>query len=264
MTDYVVGDVQGCLQPLLRLLSKINFDPTFDRLISAGDLVNRGPQSLQTLRYCKALGSSFTMVLGNHDLHLLAVARGVKKPTSKDTIHDILAAPDANQLIQWLQQHPLLLQIGKYTIVHAGIPPQWTLKDATNYSTEVHDILRSENADSYFKHMYGNQPDRWTDDLQGGERLRIITNYLTRMRFCTDKGNLDLDTKNTLIAPSGLQPWFEYPNRKTMKNNLIFGHWASLEGRYCGERLFPLDTGCVWGGPLRAMNLDTGTYIESM
>ena len=262
VTDYVVGDIQGCFDPLMSLLEKVNFNPSQDTLIAAGDLVNRGPKSLETIRYCKELGSAFKMVLGNHDLHLLAIAHGVKRPTPKDTIRDILEAPDAGDLIDWLQQQPLMLSINQYTIVHAGIPPQWTLAEALSLSNEVCTALRSHRAQTYFEHMYGNQPATWSDSLTGTERLRSITNSLTRMRFCAEDGTLDLETKDAFKAPYPFCPWFSHKSRKTRHNDVIFGHWASLEGRDCGEHLFPLDTGCVWGGPLRIMNLDNRRYIH--
>lgn len=246
----------------MSLLEKINFDPTEDRLIAAGDLVNRGPKSLETIRYCKDLGSAFKMVLGNHDLHLLAIAHGVREPTPKDTIGDILTAPDASDLIDWLQQQPLMLCIDKFTIVHAGIPPQWTLDQALTLASEVNTVLKSSNAARYFQHMYGNQPAIWSDNLQGPERLRVITNCLTRMRFCAEDGTLDLDTNHAFDAPHPFYPWFSLHNRKTTEDKLVFGHWASLKGRDCGDNLFALDTGCVWGGPLRILNLDTHSYIQ--
>jgi bis(5'-nucleosyl)-tetraphosphatase (symmetrical) len=263
MTDYVVGDVQGCFDELHALLESIQFNPLYDRLISAGDLVNRGPKSLETMRFCRKLGDAFKMVLGNHDLHLLAVAHNVRPPTAKDTITDILEAPDRDELITWLQQQPLLLTLGNYTVVHAGIPPQWDLKQATLLADEVHQVLGSPRAKDYFEQMYGNHPDCWTEDLAGPERWRVITNYLTRMRFCTLNGRLDLETKNTTEAPKDFHPWFDCENRKTKQNNIVFGHWAALRGRHCGDGLFALDTGCVWGGPLRIMNLDTEDYHHS-
>ena len=263
MTDYVVGDIQGCFDELHFLLESIQFDPLCDRLISAGDLVNRGPKSLETMRFCKKLGKAFKMVLGNHDLHLLALAHHVRAPTPKDTITEILDAPDREELITWLQQQPLLMTVDNYTIVHAGIPPQWNLPQALLLAEEVHQVLRSPRAKDYFEHMYGNYPDCWTDDLTGPQRWRVITNYFTRMRFCTTEGKLDLATKNTTEAPIDFHPWFDCENRKTRENNIIFGHWAALQGRDCGDRLFALDTGCVWGGPLRIMNLDTEDYHHS-
>jgi len=262
MTDYAVGDIQGCFEHLISLLDKIHFDPDKDRLIAAGDLVNRGPKSLETLRYCMALGDAFAMVLGNHELHLLAIAHGVREPTPKDTISEILEAPDADELLDWLQRQPLMLNVKEYTIVHAGIPPQWTLTRAQSLAEEVHHALISDGASDYFRQMYGDYPEKWSEDLEGSSRLRVITNYLTRMRFCTSDGILDLQTKDTLSPPTSYRPWFDHPLRKTASQKIIFGHWAALKGRYCGPNLFPLDTGCVWGGPLRVMNLTNQVYRE--
>ena len=262
MTHYAVGDIQGCFEALIKLLAKIQFDPDQDCLISVGDLVNRGPQSLETLRYCKNLGDSFATVLGNHDLHLLAIAHGIRNPTSKDTLNPILEASDKDELLDWLQQQPLLLNVKGYTIVHAGIPPQWSIAKAEKLANEVNCALTSENSGAYFSAMYGNYPLLWSDDLYEPARLRVITNYLTRMRFCTADGELDLDTKSTIIPPTGHKAWFSHSGRKTEGNKIIFGHWAALEGRDCGVNLFPLDTGYVWGGPMRIMNLDTDEYIH--
>ena len=195
MTDYVVGDLQGCLDPLLMLLDRVQFEPTTDRLIAAGDLINRGPQSLETLRFCMDLGSAFKTVLGNHDLHLLAIAHGIRKPTPKDTLNEILNASDRDELISWLQQQPLLLSVDQYTIVHAGIPPNWTLSTAQTLAAEVEQVLKSDQAQSYFQGMYGDQPDQWSESLSGPARWRLITNYLTRMRYCTASGQLELQAK---------------------------------------------------------------------
>jgi len=267
MADYAVGDIQGCLDPLLQLLDRVDFEPGTDRLIAAGDLVNRGPQSLETLRFCHGLGSAFQTVLGNHDLHLLAISHGLREPTPKDTLNEILHASDRDILLQWLQQQPLLISVRDYTIVHAGIPPNWTLNTAQRMAAEVEQVLQSDQAGRYFEGMYGNQPDSWNDALSGPARWRLITNYLTRMRFCTASGQLDLAAK---AGPEDLPveltddfaPWFSYENRKTRNEKIIFGHWAALEGRYCGANLFPLDTGYVWGGAMRLMNLDTGEVFQ--
>ena len=267
MTDYVVGDLQGCLDPLLKLLDRVQFDPSADRLIATGDLINRGPQSLETLRFCMGLGSAFKTVLGNHDLHLLAIAHGIRKPTSKDTLEGILNASDRDGLVSWLQQQPLLLSAGQYTIVHAGIPPNWTVSTARTLAAEVEQVLRSDRAQSYFQGMYGDQPDKWSDDLRGPARWRLITNYLTRMRYCTASGQLELQAKT---APgqqakeltAQFAPWFSYATRKTVDDKIIFGHWAALQGRHLGNNLFPLDTGYVWGGAMRLMNLSNGVYTE--
>lgn len=244
------------------LMDKVSFNPANDQLVAVGDLINRGPKSLQTLRFCKSLGQSFKTVLGNHDLHLLAVAHGVRSPTPKDTLDDILAAPDKDELLAWLQQQPLLLTINDFTVVHAGIPPMWDLAQAQSLAAEVSMVLRSEHSGEYFDNMYGNYPLSWHDDLQGPERWRVITNYLTRMRLCTASGELELDSKDVIEAPAPYAPWFDFPNRLTAKDKIIFGHWAALEGRHCGDNLFALDTGCVWGGPMRLMNLETQTYID--
>ena len=190
MTDYAVGDIQGCLTPLKALLEALSFDPANDCLYSVGDIVNRGPHSLETLRFCYQLGDSFRMVLGNHDLHLLAVAHHIKAPNRKDTLDDILQAPDRDELLQWLQHQPLLRKAGEYTIVHAGIPPQWELQQAFELAAEVEHTLHSTDALAYFQAMYGNLPDTWSNSLAGTNRLRVITNYLTRMRFCSPEGKL--------------------------------------------------------------------------
>jgi len=256
MATYVVGDIQGCLDPLLALLDQVCFEPARDRLISVGDLVNRGPQSLETLRYCKRLGHSFQMVLGNHDLHLLAIAEGVRKPTPKDTLQNILDAPDAAELLEWLRSHPLLLEVDGYHIVHAGIPHIWTIEQAHQLAAEVTSVIQSDQRELYFSEMYGNSPEVWSEQLKGPERWRVITNYLTRMRLCTEQGELELTTKDSLEMPP-FKPWFSHQRSRQRQANIVFGHWASLQGRDCGQHLFALDTGCVWGGPLRIMALET-------
>jgi len=268
MTDYVVGDIQGCLDPLLQLLDRVNFEPATDRLIAVGDLINRGPQSLETLRFCKQLGNSFTSVLGNHDLHLLAISQGVRSATPKDTLNDILDAPDRHELLGWLQQLPLLLSIGDYSIVHAGIPPNWSINTAVAMAREVEGVLQSDQASLYFQHMYGNQPDRWSDNLEGPERWRLITNYLTRMRYCSSSGQLELCAKTAPnngdeeLSVAGFSPWYSYKGRLAAEDKIIFGHWAALEGKDCGENLYPMDTGYVWGGSMRLMNLDSGEQFH--
>ncbi|MGB1403604.1 MAG: symmetrical bis(5'-nucleosyl)-tetraphosphatase [Porticoccaceae bacterium] len=262
MTDYAVGDIQGCLDPLLQLLEVVAFDPKKDRLIAVGDLVNRGPKSLETLRFCYSLGDSFKTVLGNHDLHLLAIARGTRAPNSKDSFSNILDAPDREVLLHWLQQQPLLLQVGQYHFVHAGIPPIWDLATAHRLAGEVSKVLRSDCAAEYFEHMYGNQPAVWSDQLQGPERWRLITNYLTRMRFCSAAGELELETKAAVTMEPPFKPWFLHPQKYSSEDKIVFGHWAALEGRHCADNIFALDTGCVWGGPLRLMDLDNQQYFH--
>jgi len=262
VATYVVGDIQGCLDPLLALLEKICFEPTEDQLISVGDLVNRGPQSLETLRYCKSLGSSFQMVLGNHDLHLLAIAEGVKNPTPKDTIQTILEAPDAEELLQWLRGHPLLLEVDGYHIVHAGIPHIWDIDKAHQLAAEVSSAIQSDRRGLYFDHMYGNSPEVWSEHLKEPERWRVITNYLTRMRFCTEQGQLELSAKDRLEMQSPFKPWFNHQRSEDQPVNIVFGHWAALKGRDCGQNLFALDTGYVWGGSLRIMRLETREFFH--
>jgi bis(5'-nucleosyl)-tetraphosphatase (symmetrical) len=262
MAKYAVGDIQGCLDPLLKLLDKVSFNPAFDQLVAVGDLINRGPKSLQTLRFCKDLGDSFKTVLGNHDLHLLAIAHGVRAPTSKDTLDEILTAPDRHELLAWLQQQPLMLNIDDFTIVHAGIPPIWSVHRAQALALEVSTVLQSERSGDYFNNMYGNYPLRWSEDLQGPDRWRVITNYLTRMRLCTADGDLDLESKDLCQTQGRYAPWFDHGNRPTVNNKIIFGHWAALEGRNCGANLYALDTGCVWGGPMRLMDLESRIYIH--
>lgn len=261
MTSYAVGDIQGCLEPLQRLLDKISFSPGEDELWATGDIVNRGPDSLATMRFLKSLGSSFRMVLGNHDLHLIATARGYSSPSPKDTLDDIYNAPDVEQLLDWLQAQPLLIHDQGYVMTHAGLPPQWSLETATQRAREVEDVLSSDKADEFFRQMYGNTPVQWRDNLTNGERWRVITNYFTRMRFCSPEGKLELDCKRgPEYAPVGYRPWYAHPERLTATENIIFGHWATLDGRDCGDHLFPLDTGCVWGKRLRVLSLSDRTY----
>ena len=263
MTIYAVGDLQGCLEPLLCLLKKVNFKPKEDQLWAAGDVVNRGPQSLETLRYVKALGPAFRMVLGNHDLHLLAVARGIKHLNPKDTLQEILDASDRDELLHWLQQQPLLINAHGYVLVHAGIPPHWDLPTAQLMARKVETVLHSENANLFFENMYGNKPSSWSELQSEAEQLRTITNYFTRMRFCNTRGELELETKNEeKQAPKGFAPWYKDPLRKTVNEKIIFGHWAALNGRVSESNLYPLDTGCVWGGRLRLMNLSTSHYTH--
>jgi len=261
MSTYVVGDIQGCLQPLKCLLKAVSFNPDKDMLWSVGDVVNRGPKCLKTLRFLYKMRDNLVMVLGNHDLHLLAVAAGVRAPSSSDTLDKILAAKDRDKLLHWLLHRPLIHHEHGYTMVHAGIPPQWTIDDALARAWEVEDVLQSPRCNEFFKAMYGNQPDVWSDDLEGMERLRVITNYLTRLRYCTKKGVLDLESKGP--SPNAGKPvsaWFSHPNRKTKDDKILFGHWASIEGHTDSPNAIALDTGCVWGGSLSFYCLETGEW----
>ena len=260
MALYAIGDLQGCLDPLLRLLDELDFDPRRDRLWFAGDLVNRGPQSLETLRFVKGLGEAAITVLGNHDLHLLAVATGLHKRKKKDTLDPIYDAPDRDELLHWLQRRPLLhydAGLGM-ALVHAGLPPQWDIALAQQCAAEMEAVLREGDAHGYFLHMYGNHPARWSEDLVDWERLRFITNCLTRLRYCTLDGILDMEDK----GPPGTQkndfiPWFEVPGRRSADTHVLFGHWAAL-GVKKGEGYTSLDSGCVWGNRLTAVRLDGG------
>lgn len=260
MTRYAVGDLQGCFEPLRKLLDKVRFDPARDQLWSVGDLVNRGPQSLACLRFIAGLGASARVVLGNHDLHLLAVANGIRPLKRGDTLREILDAPDCEELLAWVRRQPLLYSSpeGDYSLVHAGLAPQWSLADAHRLAAEVGAVLRGPGYVEFLRGMYGDQPDRWSEDLRGVERWRVITNYLTRMRFCTPEGQLEFASKEgPEDAPPGFMPWFDIPSRKSAGHTLIVGHWASLMGRANRADIFALDTGCVWGQHLTLLNLDT-------
>ena len=258
MATYAIGDIQGCYDELLMLLKKVEFSDN-DRLWLAGDLVNRGPKSLETLRFLHSLGNQVTIVLGNHDLHMLAVYNGVIKAKRSDTFNDILTAPDAPKLMNWLRRQPLLTtdeRLG-FTMVHAGIPPQWSLKKAHRRAREVETVLQSTLAKEFFRHMYGNQPTSWSGELEGWDRLRTITNYFTRMRFCDSEGKMEFSAKGTLASqPTGFMPWFSHKGKAIKKGHLVFGHWAALEGKADKANVYALDTGCVWGNKLTALRLD--------
>ncbi|BCG22557.1 bis(5'-nucleosyl)-tetraphosphatase, symmetrical [Pseudomonas tohonis] len=266
MTVYAVGDLQGCLTPLECLLERVAFDPARDRLWLVGDLVNRGPQSLETLRFLYAMRDSLTCVLGNHDLHLLAVAHNTERLKKSDTLREIIEAPDAADLLDWLRRQKLVHYDEQRDIamVHAGIPPNWTLAKALKRAAEVEEVLLDDaRLPLFLDGMYGNEPSKWESDLQGIARLRVITNYFTRMRFCTADGTLDLKSKEGVdTAPPGYAPWFSHPGRKTRGQKIIFGHWAALEGKCDEPGLYALDTGCVWGGAMTLLNVDSGERIS--
>lgn len=265
MSTYAIGDIQGCYKPLRCLLDQIHFDPTKDTLWIAGDLVNRGPGSLDVMRFLFSIRDSIIAVLGNHDLHLLGVAYANRKPGKQDTLADILHAPDREELLTWLRHLKIMHSDAKlgYAMTHAGIPPQWTLDQAAGYARELEAALRSENFSVFLKDMYGNQPECWDESLSGTDRLRIITNYFTRMRFCRADGTLDLITKDSANeAPEGFIPWFAHPHRKTLDDQILFGHWAALEGKTHTPNVYALDTGCVWGGQLTAMRLEDKQFFS--
>ncbi len=268
MSTYAIGDIQGCQKELISLLNEINFDDNRDQLWFCGDLVNRGPQSLETLRFVKQLEDKAITVLGNHDLHLLAIAHGQSQYLHKsDTLDEILKAEDRAELFTWLRQLPLIHQdddLG-YTLVHAGLPPQWSIEQALNYAREVEIVLASSDHVEYFANMYGNSPDTWSEDLQGWERLRAITNYFTRLRYCDRKGKMEFSEKNKPgKQPLHYQPWFELENRLSLNHKILFGHWAALRTYnidYSLYNVFPLDTGCLWGGDLSALRLEDETWF---
>lgn len=260
MSTYAIGDIQGCFESLQCLLKKIRFNPDKDQLWLVGDLVNRGPDSLSTLRFLYSIRDSVKIVLGNHDLHLAATHYGLRECKKGDTLDALLAAPDNQQLIDWLLTWPLVYHQAdlNFTMVHAGIPPQWSLENALAYSSEVSHTLSSLRREEFLAAMYGNQPAIWRDDLQGMERLRLITNYCTRMRFCKADGELELVTKDSAAAaPEGFKPWFQHSHRLMADQPIIFGHWAALQGKVATSNVYALDTGCVWGGALTAMNLES-------
>ena len=250
MATYAIGDVQGCFDELQALLERISFSPA-DRLWFVGDLVNRGPQSLEVLRFVRSLGSSAVTVLGNHDLHLVAQHEGFERARPDDTFADVLAAPDRAQLVDWLRARPLMHVEGELAMVHAGLLPQWTRHRAASLAAEVAMALRTDHRE-FLAHMYGSTPDRWRDDLAGWDRLRVIVNAMTRMRFCTPEGRMEFRSKAAL-APAGYMPWYEARPREA--GLLVCGHWSAL-----GLKLTPqvalLDSGCVWGGALSALRLE--------
>ncbi|OCH99395.1 bis(5'-nucleosyl)-tetraphosphatase (symmetrical) [Legionella jamestowniensis] len=259
MPDYAIGDVQGCYEPLQRLLEHINFDDKHDRLWFVGDLVNRGPQSLDVLRFVKNLSLTPQITLGNHDLHLLnRLFGGYPHKNPDDSLQAVLAASDSQELGHWLRKQPILCHDTSLNLVmcHAGIPPVWSLTEAKQYARELELVLSGDNYADFFAHMYGNEPACWSDDLTGLTRLRVITNYFTRMRFCNAKGCLLLDYKGTIKdAPANYLPWYAVPERKPIPVEIVFGHWAALEGKSPDSSLHAIDTGCLWGGQLTALRL---------
>lgn len=266
MSTWAVGDIQGCYRAFRALLDAIDFNPARDRLWAVGDLVNRGENNLGVLRWFHDNQHAVSVVLGNHDLHLLAAARGHKRLSKSDNLHDVLEAEDSAQLIEWLRHRPLLHREGDWVMTHAGIPAIWSVDQAAVYASEVETALQGSEIDRFFKHMYGNEPCRWSAHLRGNARLRVITNYFTRMRYCTASGSLDFRNKGPVTETAGLlsgetlRPWFTSRNRNSSK--LLFGHWASLNGDTAREDIVGLDTGCVWGGVMTALNLETGERIR--
>jgi len=252
----MIGDVQGCDEPLQRLLQTIAFSPSRDTLYLLGDLVNRGPDSLAVLRRLMALGTSAQCLLGNHDLHLLAVAYGARKAHRSDTLDGILAAHDRQALLDWVRQRPLAIQAHGWLMVHAGVLPQWDAAQTLALAAQVSTLLGSADGPAWLHHMYGNLPDRWHDSLQGDDRWRVVINALTRLRFCSTDGVMEFATKDSAgAAPEGFMPWFDTPGRRTQDTRIAFGHWSTL-GLLQRERLLALDTGCIWGGCLSAARIE--------
>jgi bis(5'-nucleosyl)-tetraphosphatase (symmetrical) len=266
MAIYAVGDIQGCYDPLRRLLDKAGFEAPRDELWCVGDFVNRGPKSLETLRFLKGLGTAFTGVLGNHDLHFLAAWSGAQKEGKFQTLQALLQAPDCDELAEWVRQRPLAHRAAVPTtqgvldilMVHAGIAPGWSFAQAVERSDEITHVLRKPDYRDYLKAMYGDEPNAFSEQLKGKERLRVITNVLTRMRFCTPAGKLDMQNKDDAdTAPPGYRPWFEF-QQLAATQRILFGHWAMLDGRTGRSDIIGLDTGCVWGRALTALRLDDG------
>lgn len=261
MALYCVGDIQGCDHALSQLLSTIDFSPSRDTIYLLGDLVNRGPASADVLRRCMAHDGAIQALLGNHDLHLLAVAHGARTSGKRDTLHTVLQADDSAKLLDWLQQQPLAihrrLHDDDMLMVHAGVLPSWTVSDTMRYASEVQSVLRSSDHADFWRTMYGNTPAAWNEALTGDARLRCIVNALTRLRFCSPDGQMDFDSSESADqAPAGLIPWFQAPQRATARALMVFGHWSRL-GLLNQPQLLGMDTGCVWGGQLSAVRLGT-------
>ena len=263
MAVYAIGDVQGCFDELMKLLEKVHFNPDVDQIWLAGDLVNRGPKSAEVLRFAMQYPESIKVVLGNHDLHLLANAAGVNEHQHRmDTMESILDAKDREQLIFWLRHQPLFYYDAKlnFSMVHAGLPPEWTIAESCERSKEVELVLQSENWRDFFSNMYGNDPKRWSKKLTGWDRLRFITNCFTRLRYCHDDGRLALKFKGEpKDKPDKQKTWFDMPNRASKNDRIVFGHWSTLgTGQY--GNVFSLDSGAVWGEQLTALRIDKEPY----
>lgn len=266
---YVIGDIQGCFDGLRRALDKVKFDETNDKLLAVGDLVARGEDSLSTLRFLRSLGSQFSSVLGNHDLHLLAVVNGIRKAKKSDKLNPLLNASDLNELVDWLRQFPLAMKLDENSVmVHAGLYPKWSIDECVSLSNEVSNTLKSQDYAVFLSQMYGNKPDSWSDKLEGEQRLRFIVNACTRMRFVHTDGRLDFDNKSHPSAVSHstnstLKPWFEVENKKfSGDHRVVFGHWAALSGQTNSSQFIGLDTGYVWGQSMTLFNLHTSSLVS--
>ncbi len=254
----LMGDVQGCCDALDRLLAETGFSPSRDRLVVLGDLVNRGPDSLGVLRRLRAMGDAATCLMGNHDLHLLAVAQGVRRAHRTDTLDDILDAPDREAWLEWVRSRPLATLEAGWLCVHAGVVPAWDVAQTLEVAHEVHTMLQGSDRGDFLQSMYGNDPAQWSEQLHHHDRWRFIINTLTRIRFCTPESRLELTTKEGLgSTPEGYWPWFDVPGRRTQGHPVAFGHWSTV-GWLQRDDLLSLDTGCVWGGSLSAVRVDGG------
>lgn len=266
MANLLIGDVHGCYNELVKLLEQAHYSPAQDCLWFTGDLIARGKQSLEVLRFIKSLGSQAKVVLGNHDIHLLSIHAGLKKSKPKDYLDALLAAPDCDELIDWLRHQPLLqLEPNlKLVMTHAGIPPNWSLEDAVELSCFVEKRLQSDNYQKWLDKLYGNKPTQYSLSLSKSEKLRYSCNALTRMRYCYPDGELELTCKVAPDkAPSPLKPWFSYPSKVIEQGYCIaFGHWAALEGKWTPAQIYALDTGCCWGGKLTLLNIESQTIFS--
>lgn len=270
MADYAIGDIQGCYDALRRLLEKIQFDTAQDRLWLVGDLVNRGPESLAVLRFVSQLARPAVVTLGNHDLYCLArvylsdVDWGTDE-NEKDTLSELLNAPDAMVLVEWLRMQSIFYRDATLNVVmvHAGLPPIWSVEQACHYAHEVEQALRGKAVKAFLSQLYGDEPHQWSETLTGMARLRCLTNYFTRMRFCDEQGGLCLQYKGTIpAAPTGMVPWFHYPKRVLCQETIVFGHWAALNALNPASNVYALDTGCVWGQTLTAMRLQDRVFFS--
>jgi bis(5'-nucleosyl)-tetraphosphatase (symmetrical) len=256
MATYAIGDLQGCFESLQALLEECRFDIARDQLWFVGDLVNRGPRSLEVLRYVRSLGERAVTVLGNHDLHLLMVAEGCAKANASDTLQDILGAPDRDELLAWLRGQKMIHAEGGYAMVHAGLLPSWSLQEALELGVEVEQALRGPRYRELMSRMYGNRPDAWDESLSGYDRLRVIINAMTRLRICTPEGRMEFGYKGRVEdVPPGHVPWFAVPGRKSADTTVICGHWSAL-GLRAEKNLLALDSGCLWGQRLSAVRLE--------
>ena len=262
MATYAIGDIQGCFHSFQSLLKKIQFNPALDNLWLVGDLINRGSGSLEVLRWVFDHQSSIVSVLGNHDLHTLVVAEGFVNAHRSDTIQPLLDAPDADTLLSWLRHQPLLHFANDHLMVHAGLLPEWTPSQAQLLGQEVHQALCADNYREFLKHMYGNQPVQWDEALTGWDRLRVITNAMTRLRICSQAGEMEFKFKGELSnRPAGYVPWFEIAGRASADTPVIFGHWSAL-GLHMANNVYALDTGCLWGGALTALRVDDKAVFQ--